>query len=67
MFLAIPTILALYNVKKAAAPDGKEIIPEVGMVSGIARSVTHLSMMYLTEFQRNDAYDQSHEAIQVCL
>lgn len=42
MFLAISTILALYNVKKAVAPDGKEIMPEVGMVSGITRSVAHL-------------------------
>ncbi len=41
MFLAISTILALYNVKKAVDSDGKEITPEVGMVSGITRLVVH--------------------------
>ncbi len=39
LFLAISTILALYNVKKGVGPDGKEITPEVGTVSGLTRSV----------------------------
>lgn len=43
LFLAISNILALYNVKRVVGPDGKEIIPEVGMVSGLTRSVTHLT------------------------
>lgn len=35
------TILTLYDMRKAVDANGKEITPEVGMVSGITRSVPH--------------------------
>ena len=42
IWLAIATILSLFNVKKMKDDDGQEITPEVGMTSGLTRFETHI-------------------------
>ncbi len=36
---ALATILTLCRIKRVIEPDGKEIIPAIGVESGFARSV----------------------------
>jgi len=59
IFLAITTILALYNVKKAVGPDGNEITPEVGMVSGItSHTKPYRSVLQLRNEKAKKLLDQ---------
>ena len=37
LWLAMATILSLFNIKKIKGKDGQEIKPEVGMDSGLTR------------------------------
>ncbi len=43
------TILTLYSVKKVIGPDGKEIIPGVGLNTGLAWSVDLCNKMNITK------------------
>ncbi|KAJ3574049.1 hypothetical protein NP233_g2020 [Leucocoprinus birnbaumii] len=43
LWLAMVTILSLYQIRKVKGPDGKEITPEVALDSGLTRSVFNAS------------------------
>ena len=42
LWVAIATILSLFDIKKIQGKDGQEITPKVGMDSGLTRSETRI-------------------------